>query len=115
MADVPAKEAEKRELEVAPENVVGGASEDDEIAADNSESDELDVGGEEVADENTEMDGADVDEGATPDVLFDRNAVNAQLPPHVEELSPEQPMLQVASSMGVPSPFSKDAPPSMQQ
>ena len=46
-------------------------------------------------------------------VAFDRNAVSAQLPPHVEKLSPEQTMLQVVSSIGVPSPFSKEAPPKM--
>ena len=44
-------------------------------------------------------------------VAFDRNAVGAQLPPHVEKLSPEQTMSQVVSSIDVPSPFSKEEPP----
>ncbi len=105
MTDASVEEVEKRELEAAPENVVGDASEDGEMEVENSGSDELDARGEEVVEEDTEMDVADVADvvGAMPDVLFDRNAVNAQLPPHAEELSPEQPMSQVASSMGVPT------------
>ena len=52
-----------------------------------------------------------LDDEVVLSVLFDRNAVSAQLPPHVEKLSPEQTMLQVVSSIDVPSPFSKEEPP----
>ena len=49
--------------------------------------------------------------GAGADADCSPNAVRAQLPPHVLNASPAQPMLHAARSSGKPTPFSNALPP----